>query len=305
MSDQPLPLAIVSAAISADPRQAAAGARAAGFAGLVFDAFTGSLDLTELSQTGRREFRHLLSTHNQSLVALNIDLGGKGLAPGADIDRILARLTQAMEAAKSLAVSPMVCVDLGPLPEPAIVEKPKPSVTPEQAGLIIIPSLSAPAPATAPTRPPPDPALVSSVDGALRELGSIADRMGVMVALRTELASYAAIDRALAAASCPWFGIDLDPVGVLRDEWSSDDLFSRLGSLVRHVRVRDAIAGADKRTKPAVVGRGSTVWPEFLSNLDAAGYKGWLTVDPLELSDRQAGASEAARFIRQLLATRP
>jgi sugar phosphate isomerase/epimerase len=118
--------------------------------------------------------------------------------------------------------------------------------------------------------------------------------------MRSELASFAALERALRAANCPWFGVDLDPVAVLRDRWDADEVFGRLGPLVRHVRGRDAVVGHDKRTKPAAIGQGSTPWEQILALLDEAGYNGWLTVDPLELPDRIAGATHALSYLSSL-----
>ncbi|MGD0138778.1 MAG: TIM barrel protein [Tepidisphaeraceae bacterium] len=132
------------------------------------------------------------------------------------------------------------------------------------------------------------------VDAALSELGRRADRHGVTIAFRGELAAFAALDRALKTAACPWFGLDLDPVAILKDDWSMDEIFSRLGGQIRHVRARDALAGPDHRTKPAVIGTGSVNWPRLLSDLDAAGYHGWITLDPVELPNRRAAATAGA-----------
>jgi sugar phosphate isomerase/epimerase len=85
----------------------------------------------------------------------------------------------------------------------------------------------------------------------------------------------------------------LDPVAILRDGWEIDEVFSRLGSLVRHVRGRDATGGAGGRTKPAAVGAGGTDWVQLFANLDGAGYRGWVTVDPFELPDRAGAAAQA------------
>jgi sugar phosphate isomerase/epimerase len=293
-------LSIVASAVSNDPRSAPARSREAGFNGLLFDAFSTSLNIPELSSSGLREFRHVLSAQDQQLVGLRWDTGPSGLGPGADVDQALSRLDRVMEAAAGLA-SPLVVVDLGPLPEPPPTVKPKPQVTPEQAGLILLPTAADIAGARhaepAPAPRPPDPAFVSQVDGALFELGRHADRYRVTVAFRSELASFSALERALQAAACPWFGVDLDPVAVLRDEWDLDEVFSRLGSFFRHVRARDAVRGADRRTKPAVVGQGSVNWGQLLSNLEGAGYASWITVDPTELADRMAAAVAARRHI--------
>ena len=80
----------------------------------------------------------------------------------------------------------------------------------------------------------------------------------------------------------------------MRDEWDLDEVFSNFGDLIRHVRGRDATAGPDRRTRPAVVGAGNTDWGALLADLEAAGYHGWITIDPTELTDR-IGAAEAGR----------
>jgi sugar phosphate isomerase/epimerase len=301
MTEHDLKLAVVASAMSSDPRTAPLLSRKAGFTGLQFDARSSALDVTELSGTGRREFLRLLTAQDQQLVGLRTELGSKGLGLGADVDRELSRLGKVMEAAKGLG-SPLVCVDVGPLPVPQTIEPPKPKVTPDMAGLILLPNApdprdmaSAPAPSPA---PPPDPAFVSQVDAALAELGQLADRTSTLVALRSELSPTSALERALRAADCPWFGVDLDPAAVLADAWNLDETFSRLGTFVRHVRGRDAVRGAGGRTKPAPVGRGDTGWAHLLANLRDADYAGWITLDPLELPDRAAAAVAGVAHLR-------
>jgi len=264
-----------------------------GFAGLQFDASSGLLDLTGLSASGRREFRNVLSSHDQQLAGLRYDLGARGFGPGADVDQRLSRLGTTMEVAAGLS-APLICVELGPLPTAPPRPRPQSQLTQQQAGLILVPEPAAPVPA-APAEPatPPDPAFVAQVNAALIELGRLADRYSVVLAFRSELASFASLEQALRQANCPWFGVDLDPVAVLRDEWELDEIFSRLGPLVRHVRGRDAAAGPNHRTKSVVVGQGSVPWEALLSNLDDAAYHGWLTVDPIDLADRPKAASTA------------
>jgi sugar phosphate isomerase/epimerase len=304
MPTKTVSLAVVAAALSQDPRAVPTRARAAGFTGIQFDAYSAALDLPELSVSGRREFLRLLTSQDQQLVGLRWDAGPRGLRPGADVDQILAKLERVMEAAAGLQ-APLACVDLGPLPEPPPEAKPKPKVTQEQAGLILLPSTSdiqtaRESESAGPAAKPVDASFASQVDGALAELGRRADRYNAMVAFRSDLASFAALERVLRQADCPWFGIDLDPVALLRDAWETDEVFSRLGGLIRHVLGRDATGGADRRTKPAVVGQGDTNWEQLLSDLDAAGYSGWITVDPIELSDRVTAASQAREKLAKL-----
>ena len=305
MPKQTLSLGVVAAALSQDPRAVPVRSRAAGFTGVQFDAYSAALNLPELSVSGRREFLRLLTSQDQRLVGLRWDAGPKGLRPGTDVDQALSRLERALEAAAGLQ-SPLVCVDLGPLPEPPPESKPKPKVTQEQAGLILLPEGIGNERSNESQEQPPagravDPSFASQVDGAMAELGRRADRYGTTVAFRSDLASFAALERVLRQANCPSFGIDLDPVALLRDAWETDEVLSRLGAQIRHVRGRDATAGADRRTKPAVVGQGDTNWEELLADLDAAGYSGWITVDPIELSDRTAAASQARERLAKLL----
>jgi len=292
MAESQFKFGTVSAALSNDVRDAARVARELGFDGLLLDAYSTSLTVPELSATGRRELRHVLATQNQQLAGLRASVGPKGLGRGADPDRVLSQIDRAMEAAKGLG-APLLSLDLGPLPRPAKSAKPKPKVTKEQAGLILIPTTSSPPMEITGAQEPPAPVDMESmaqVDAALAELGRRADRYGVTVAMRSDLSGFDALERAIQQARCPWFGVDLDPVAILRDEWSQDEVFSRLGSLVRHVRARDAVRGADRRTQPAPIGRGDVNWDKLMSDLDGAGYRGWITIDPMELTDRVAAA---------------
>lgn len=297
-------ISVIASALTTDAREAPRLAREAGFNGLLLDAYAPALNLTELSQSGRRELRHLIASQAQTLVGVQVDVGTKGFGPGADIDRLLARLSRAIEAAVDLGAG-VTCLDLGPLPQPLETQKPKTAVTPEQAGLIILPkpsdaSTTAPV-ATEPAATPPDPQLVAQVDNAMGAVGEIADRYRATIAFSSSLAGFAAIERALNAARCPWFGIDLDPVATLRDRWTSDEILSRLGSLIRHVRGRDAALGADRRTKPTELGRGSVNWQDLIRALDSAGDASWITIDPIELPDRRAASLAGLSKLRQLV----
>jgi sugar phosphate isomerase/epimerase len=291
---------VIASALGGEPRRVAREAREAGFQGVLFEAISAAIDLTALSGSGRREFRRVLLAQEEQIVGLRADLGPAGFGPGADIDRAIAQLDKAMETAAGLG-SPLVCVDLGPLPSAPNVAGERPAITPLQAGLILLPQTSSkPAEPPPPSEPPPDPAFVDRVNSAMVELGHHADRYSVMMAFRTELASFASLEEALRRAACPWFGVDLDPVALLRDEWEPDEFFSRLGPLVRHVRARDAVGGAGHRTKPAIVGQGSVPWESLLTSLDAAGYQGWITLDPVDVPDRARAAVAGLKYLRSL-----
>src|SRR5512144_472442 len=103
MPNERIRLAVVAPAVATNPRLAPARSRELGFSGLLFDAYSSSLDIPGLTATGRREFRHVLSAQDQQLVGLRWDTGPKGLGPGADVEQALSRLDRVMEAAAGLA----------------------------------------------------------------------------------------------------------------------------------------------------------------------------------------------------------
>jgi sugar phosphate isomerase/epimerase len=299
MSASELKLSVVASALSADPRRAPRLARQLGFSGVQFDVVWGTLDITSLASSGLRELRHLFASESQQVIGVRTELGARGLMPSADIDHVLSRLERILEAAAGLS-APLLCLDVGLLPEPARVVAPAAVIPPEKAGLILIPA-PAPQPATAPEESSaPDPAQVSLIAAALTELGTLADHFSVSVAFRSGLSSFASLEAALRSANCPWFGIDLDPAAVLQDRWELDEIFSRLGTQIRHVRARDAIRGTDHRTRPVVIGSGSIDWPAMLASLDAAGFHGWHTIDPADLTDRPAAAAEGVSYLRKI-----
>ena len=292
-------IAVTAAALSADLRTAAPVARRMGFAGLMLDADT----FAGLSATGCREVRHVLSSYDQTLTALRCDLGGRGFMAGADVDRQLSRLERAMDAARKLA-APVVCVDLGPLPNPPpIAAPPKPKPDPLTGGMLILPTAAEIAKLAGP--PPedvaaPDPADVDSVAAAMAELAARSDRYGVPLAFSATLAPLSALHHALAATDAPTFGVDLDPISLLEDALTPPEAFDALGPLVLHVRARDTVRGTAGRTRPAAVGAGDTDWPELLALLDDAAYHGPLTLDPLQLPDRRAAARAGLSWLRGL-----
>lgn len=296
-----LKFAVVAAALNADIRRVPQLARTMGFSGLQLDAVQQNLDVGTLSDSARRELRHLLTSQSQQLVGIRADLGAGGFGPGADVDRLLQRLDRLMESAAAFE-APLICLDIGRLPAAPRSQPPTLAISPVVAGAIIIPEMNTPAAAMpAATAAPAEPGLEAQVVEALVELGRRADRFSVVVAMRSALASLADLAGVLRKANCPWFGVDFDPAALLHDEWDVDRAFSAFGPEIRHVRGRDAVRGADRRTRPAIIGQGDTDWPQLLADLDAAGFHGWLTIDPLELPDRAGAASAGLGALKKMM----
>lgn len=300
--DRSISFATVSRALHDDLRQAVTISRTMGFGGLQVDARTQTLNLTTFSTSGYRELKHVFSAQSQKVLALRCETGPEGFGPRADTDKMLDRADGVLRAAAALGCD-SVCMDLGRLPPAPHVAKPKPKVTQGMAGLLILPESMMTA-----AEPEPEPAPIKIAPGllghwqqAMSVLGEMADRYGVMLAFESQLSSLAALVHLVTSVKCPWFGIDFDTAALLRDEWTANDLFDAAGPLLRQVRARDAIAGEDNRTKPAIIGRGDVKWRQTLELLDDAAYHNFITIDPLELPDPAAAAIAGLKQLRAVV----
>jgi sugar phosphate isomerase/epimerase len=280
-----------------DIRRSADAARAIGFSGVVAPLRSSAVDLTQLSKSGAREFLQLFSSRGLRLTAIQHDLPPTGMRPGGDLDRQIDHFSKAIAAAAALNRAMILC-DVGALPPSSAEPVVRKAITPGLAGAIIIPEAM---PATSKPEVVPvhkqQPEFEASVSAALMEVARHADREGVTVAFRSSLASFASLYNSLNRAKCPWFGVDLDPISMLADDWPADEIFSRLGSQIQHVRGRDGLRG-ENRVQPAPIGKGSVDWPAILANLDAAGYGGFISVQSSDLPNR---ASAAAAGLQHLI----
>ena len=107
-------LAVVAQALSTDPRQAARAARSMGVSGLQFEGVSSAMDLTQLSAAAGGSSATWCRRRTRRS-PLRGDAGTRGLSIGGDVDQAISRISKLMEAAAGLG-SPLVCIDLGPLP---------------------------------------------------------------------------------------------------------------------------------------------------------------------------------------------
>jgi sugar phosphate isomerase/epimerase len=288
--------------INADLRTAVAEARLLRLTGLELPLVSTQLDLLSLSGSGRREVVHLMGSHGIVLSGIRIELGGAGLGPRTDVDRLLDRLEKVLNVAAGMHC-PVVNIDLGRLPPVQRTSAPKPAVTPDMAGLLILPAAAPqePEPESTPTKI--DPAVTAHWQQALSQLGEMADRYGAMIGFSSSLSSFASLVSLLRSVQCLWFGVELDTAAVLRDEWTMEAVFDELAPMIRSVRARDAVVGDDRRTKPAIIGRGDLPWRTLLEHLDASDYTGAFTLDAGELTDPKAGVIAGIKQINAIIAS--
>jgi sugar phosphate isomerase/epimerase len=244
-------------------RRALAEAEHLGVAGVQADAI-GDLSPGALSQTGRREFLHLLRSHNLELTALGGPLR-HGLAhpqgQEARIDHIK----------KVLSLS----FDLGP--RRVLI----------QAGRI-------PAEDTDPDWQP----LVE----ALNALGRHGDRIGAVLALESGLEPGAVMARILDRLDTGGLGVNFDPANLLLNGFDVYQSLDSLARRVVHVHGHDARRSGPSRSAQEVpLGHGDIDWLRFLSELEQHEYRGWIVVERETGEQRLQDIASGVAFLKRLV----
>jgi len=180
-------------------RRALAEARKLGAAGVEFDA-VGDFAPRALSQTGRRELKHLLRSHDLELAALGCPLR-RGLDAAEHqqqrIDHVGEVMSLAFELGPRLAVAP-----LGPIPAHEV-----------------------------------DAARLGE---ALAALGTHGDRVGARLALEIGPAGSEAAQKLLASTNSGSLGACLSPGNLLAHRHDPEANARALGERVLHVHANDA-----------------------------------------------------------------
>lgn len=216
-----------------------------GAKGLVLDA-TGDLAPERLSDSGRRDLRHLLRSAELSLVALNLPTR----RPFDTLDQLDDRLRRA-ENAFALAY------ELG-------------------ARLVLARVGAVPAESDAPRR--------EHFQTAVGELGRRADHRGVRLAIETDSVPGDVLRAMLDAWNTPGLAASIDPASLLQNRLDPEATTRALGEWVAHAYANDATTtgSALSFANPRGAGfpAGVLDWEEYLGALEEIHYQGYLTIWP-------------------------
>jgi sugar phosphate isomerase/epimerase len=242
-------------------RRALQEAERLGVAGVQVDA-VGDLAPGTLSQTGRREFRNLLRSHNLELAALGCPLR-HGLGEPVNLEARIDHVKKVLNLSYDLGSRTVIV----------------------QAG-------------AAPT----DPSAPSLLDESLLVLGRHADTVGSVLALETGLESGEALYQFLHRFDMEGLGVSLDPANLLINGFDPIGSTRALGARIRHVQARDARrAGANRTLQEVPLGHGDLDWNEFLAALEEVEYRRWLVVARESGDNRLSDVGAGILFLKQLL----
>jgi L-ribulose-5-phosphate 3-epimerase len=244
-------------------RKALQAASNMGVAGVQVDA-RGDLDPRKLSQTGRREFRHLLKTYNLELTALGFPLR-RGLdVPDGQEERI-----------DCLRVAMVLAFDLGP--RIVIVEAGR---VPEDEA---------------------DPRFVLMTE-ALLTLGRHGNRVGAVLALETGLEEGAALRKYLDRFDSGGLGVNLDPANLMMHGFDLYEAARALREKIVHTHAKDARElGASQQAQEVPLGHGDIDWLAYLGVLEECSYRGYLTIERESGTDRLTDIAAGVQFLRRLV----
>jgi sugar phosphate isomerase/epimerase len=244
-------------------RRALAEAEKLGVAGVQVDA-VGELAPGRLSQTGRREFRHLLRAHNLELTALGCPLR-HGLDTTENQQPRLEHVQQVMA----------LSFDLGP------------RVVIVQAGGV-----------PRDKDDPRGPVLTESLTALCRR----GDRTGTTLALETGLESGAELRAYLDRFDTGSLAVNFDPANLLLNGHDPYESLRALQGKVAYAHAKDTRrSGTSHAAQEVPLGYGDIDWMRLLEVFEEVEYGGWLTVERESGETRLADVSEGVAFLRRFL----
>jgi sugar phosphate isomerase/epimerase len=234
-----------------------------GVSGVQVDA-VGDLSPKTLSQTGRREFRHLLRAHNLELTALGCPLR-HGLDTAAGQEARIEHVRQVLSLSFDLGPRRII-IQAGRIPEDA--DDPRARLLAE----------------------------------ALLALGQYGDRTGTVVALETGLESGPVLRRFLDRLDTGGLGVNLDPANLLLNGFDPYESARALQGRVVHSHAQDARqAGANRPAQLVPLGHGDIEWMRYLSVLEEIDYRGWLVVEQAAGENRPGDVAAGVQFLRRFI----
>jgi sugar phosphate isomerase/epimerase len=244
-------------------RQALQEAERLGVSGVQVDA-AGALTPDNLSQTGRRELRHLLRAHNLQLTALGCPLR-HGLDASANQEGRIDHVR------KVLSLS----FDLGPR---VVVIQPGRIIDDEK-----------------------DPRFLL-LSEALLALGQYGDRVGASLAVETGLEPGEELRRFLDRFDTGSLGVNLDPANLLLHGFDPYASARALAGKVVHAHAKDARqAGASRVAQEVPLGHGDIDWMQYLAVLEEIDYRSWLTIERESGEHRLADVAAGVGFLRRFV----
>jgi sugar phosphate isomerase/epimerase len=235
-----------------------------GVAGVQIDA-VGDLAPGRLTQTGRRELRHVLRAHNLELTAVGCPLR-RGLDEAEDLEPRIEHVRKVLSLSFDLGPR-IVVVNAGAVPEKD--DDPRGRLLAE----------------------------------ALLTLGQHGDRVGAVLALETGLEAGTTLAAFLDRFDTGGLGVNFDPANLLVHGFDVVASLRALHRRIVHMHAKDARRASPSRAAQEVpLGHGDIDWLHYLGILEEIEYRGWLTLERESGENRLADVAAGVALLQRLVA---
>jgi sugar phosphate isomerase/epimerase len=217
-----------------------------------------------LSETGRRQLRHLFKSHGLELAALNCPLR-RGFDTSDNLQPRLEHVQKVMAEAYDLG-SRLVIVQAGRMPDQE--------------------------------DDPRAPFLVE----ALGALGRHGDRTGTVLALETGLEPGETLAQFLGRFDSGALGVSFDPANLLMSGFDVYASARALHGRIVYTHAKDARSvSASRAAQEVPLGQGDIDWMQLLGVYEEIGYQGWLTIERDGGTNRLGDIAAGVQFLRRLI----
>lgn len=233
-----------------------------GATGVEIDA-RNTLKPNEISETGKRQLRKMLTDLNLSVAAVRFPTR-RGYDVADDLERRIEATKRTMSFAYSLGAT-IVINSVGEVPEDV-----------------------------------DHPAMIQ-LTASLSELARHGEKVGAILACETGSEPADRLAGLLDRLDVGTIGIHFNPASLILSDHYDTDAIRLCASHVRSVAVRDAVRDLARRRGIEVeIGRGSAEFPEVIGVLEEHRYAGWYIIDRPASSQTIGEISNAISFLKAL-----
>jgi L-ribulose-5-phosphate 3-epimerase len=216
----------------------------------------------ELSETGRRQFKHSLRERLLSISSFEFPTL-RSFYDQQDLDAQVFGLKSALQFAYQMGVR-IVVGRIGRIPE---------DVESKEYELLI---------------------------QVLNDIARHSNQVGATFAFTPNADSTESIKTLIGKVTEGPIGINLDPGGMAMNGMSWVETYRELYDRVTSVQVRDGIRDIDGQGVEVAVGRGEVAWDECLALLHEGSFEGWLTATRSGGDDSKGDLARAIQFIKNV-----
>ena len=134
----------------------------------------------------------------------------------------------------------------------------------------------------------------------MSDLAVYSNQIGVVLAVTPTNDSPEVLKEFLESITLGPLGVNFDPATFVMSRHHPGEAFRVLYEQVLHVQIRDGVREVDGGGIEVPVGRGEVDWDEVLALLDEADYAGWMSIERSSGDDKRGDMARAVSYLRRV-----